>query len=341
MLYTQQLSVMVRVGIPIDRALNFLATGTDRRLNQVFTDCARQVSSGKSLSEALREHPRVFPPIYPALVYAGEHSGALVEVLTGLADYLAKRLQYRRQLQAALVYPLALLACCTGLLLILLIFVIPAMQPLFAQLGVPLPWLTRAVLALADLLRQPKLVLGGLMVVLTGAVLLQQLLEADPESYLRLHLDRRKLSLPGLGPLLSQEISARFCSSLGLMLCSGQALDRSLRGVTPVVDNTWVAAVISVVNIEIMDGKDFSWAAAEHRLLPPMAVAFIRNAEEAGQLGETLLRVGRMLSEDLEERFATLSSLLEPLFLAFTSAIVGVVSIAALLPWIQLLSQFS
>ncbi len=125
------------------------------------------------------------------------------------------------------------------------------------------------------------------------------------------------------------------------MLCSGQALERALRAVSPVAGNTWIAAVIAVVNIEIRGGKEFSWAAAHYGLLPPMAVALIRNAEEVGQMGETLRRVGHMLSEDLEERCTTLSSLLEPLFLGFTSAIVGVVSIAALLPWIQLLSQFT
>lgn len=337
MLYTQQLGAMTRAGIPIDRALTFLANGTDRRLNQAFSQCALKVQSGTCLSEALREHPRLFPPIYPALVQAGEHSGALIEVFNGLADYLAKRLQYGRQLQAALTYPLVLLAVCGGLLAILMLAVIPALTPLFAQLGVPLPWLTRAVLQLAAGLRQPQLVLGLVLILVTGAVLLHQLLEAEAESPLRRWFDRALLRLPLLGGLLSLEISSRFCASLGMLLCSGMPLERSLRIVRGVAGNAWFARRLDEVAKDVLDGHDLSWAVCD--FLPPLAVAMISNAEVVGKMGETLRYVGAGLSLEFEERCVGFTAVLEPIFLAATSAVVGVVSVAALLPWITLLSQ--
>lgn len=337
MLYTQQLSAMLKAGIPIDRALDFLAAGSDLRLNQVFRRCSRQVSSGRSFSEALRDHPRIFPPLYAALVESGEQSGTLIVVLEGLSDYLAKRLLYQRQIQAALAYPLALMGVCVGLLGVLMFFVIPALTPLFAQLGVPLPWLTRAVLGAADLLRQPNALLVMLMLALTMGVLLHQLWEADPQSSLRLWCDTQVLKVPVLGSLVALENSARLCSSLGLMLCSGLPLERALRAVAGVVGNRAMRVRVDQICNEILDGHDLSGAVVG--LLPTLAVAMICNAEEVGRMGETLRHVGDLLGQDLEERIDTMTVLLEPLLLVLTSLIVGVVSVAALLPWISLLSQ--
>ena len=337
MLYTHQLSAMVRVQIPIDRALDFISTGSDRRLNQVFAHCAQSVSNGAALSDAMRDHPRVFPPIFAPLVQAGENSGALVEVLGALADYLEQRMRYRRQIQAAITYPMALLLVSLALMAVLIGVIIPSLRPLFDSLGVPLPWLTRAVLTVASLVTRPEIWATGLMLAVTLAVTLHQLLEGDPRSPLRRWLDRRFLQIPLLGPLFHIEMSARICSSLGMMLESGLPMDRALRGLGEITGNTWFSQRLDRVAEEVVEGNELSLAVVG--LLPSMAVAMIINAEAVGQMGKTLLRASRMLSDEFDGQCDFLTSILEPLFLAFTSLVVGTVSLAALLPWISLLSQ--
>ncbi|MFN8609269.1 MAG: type II secretion system F family protein [Vulcanimicrobiota bacterium] len=337
MIYTHQLSAMVRAQIPIDRALDFLAQGTDPRLNRVFLDCARSVASGRALSEAVRDHPRVFPPIYSALIQAGENSGALVEVLAALAYDLEQRLHYRKQLQGAVSYPLALLGVSLALMAVLLGVIIPAMRPLFDSLGVPLPWLTRAVLALANWVSQPTVWLTGAMLVTTLVVLLQQLLEGDPRSPLRRALDRAWLAIPLLGPLFHLEMSARICSSLGMMLNSGLPMERALRDLHEVSGNTWFSQRLREASAEVLDGHDLSTAMVG--LLPSIAIALVINAEAVGNMGNSLRRASQMLREDFESQCQFFTGVLEPIFLALTSVVVATISLAALLPWISLLSQ--
>ncbi|MBS2040699.1 type II secretion system F family protein [bacterium] len=337
MVYTHQLSAMVRVQIPIDRALDFLAQGNDRRLNRVFAECSRSVSNGNALSDALRDHPRVFPPIFAPLVQAGENSGALVEVLAALAQYLEQRMHYRKQLQAAITYPLALLGVSFGLMAVLMGVIIPAMRPLFDSLGAPLPWLTQAVLALASAFSQPPLWLGVGLVGITLGVVGHQLLEGDPGSPLRRFLDRSWLSLPVLGRLFHLEMSARVCNCLGMMLNSGLPMERALRDLHEVSGNSWFSLRLKLAADEVLEGHDLSSAMVG--LLPSLAIALIINAEAVGNMGSSLLRASLMLREDFENQCQFFTSVLEPVFLVVTSVVVATISLAALLPWISLLSQ--
>jgi len=335
--YIHQLGTMIKAGIPIDRALEFLGAGSDRRLNGVFADCARQVSRGSPLSQAVREHPRVFPAIFAPLIQAGESSGSLVEVLSRLVASMEQRLRYGHRLRSALTYPIVLCLVSSALLGILAMAVVPAMRPFFEQLQVPLPWITRLVLAAAAFFQKPGVLLLVFMVVATAGVLVHQILEGSPDSEFRTWLDGVMLKIPLIGPALHWEISARVCSCLGMMLCSGLPLESSLRGLGEVTGNAWVGQRYHQAGKDILDGYDFSLAMVG--LLPPLAVAMISNAEQTGKMGETLLSISQMLDEQFEQHCDFLTALLEPLFLAITSLVVGVVSLAALLPWIQLLSQ--
>ena len=339
MIYTHQLSIMLNVGISIDRALAFLGHGSEKKLNAVFTQCARLVCGGKSLSQAMAEHPRVFPNLYVALVSVGEHSGALVQVLSSLSMDMEKRDKTRRQVTAALAYPAVLSLVCGSLLGLLLLYVVPAMQPIFSQLGIPLPWLTRAVLGLTELLRNPAVFLVLLLLGLSFGVLIHQLLEAEPNSPMRMWVDAKLLKVPVLGRLLRLEIGGRLCGTLGLLVGSGLTLDRSLLEAGRAAGNFWMTQQIKLVQTDLINGSSFASAAAKHGIFPRTALALIRNAEETGKLGETLRRAGLMIDEEVEDACATMAALAEPLVMAATSIMVGIVSLATLLPWIRLLSE--
>lgn len=155
-LYTRQLAVLVRCGVPLPQSFRALTRGDDATLNLTFGQVADQIETGMYMSGACGQHPHVFPIYYLGLLQVGEASGTLCHLLEELARHLERADKIFKRVRQALVYPLVLCLTCSLLLVFLLTYILPLMGPLFEQAGAPLPWLTRVCLALATALQRPE-----------------------------------------------------------------------------------------------------------------------------------------------------------------------------------------
>ncbi|MEW6279325.1 MAG: type II secretion system F family protein, partial [Candidatus Eremiobacterota bacterium] len=212
-LFVRQFSAMLAAGVPLVDALHFLAHSDHPEMNRILDAVATRVSSGHYLSASMSKHPE-FPGYMVSLVRLGEATGSLVPVLEQLARYLERAVGFRRQVAAALTYPGALAVVSLALIWLLSFYLLPAMTPMFAQLQVPLPWLTRFVLAATSLWTSPTALLAGGLGVVAALLVYRQLQEAEDDSPLRRGVDRFKLTAPLLGNLIYLGTAARLLRML-------------------------------------------------------------------------------------------------------------------------------
>ena len=206
--FTRQLATLVDVGMPLLRGLRILEEQAENQaLKQVITNVATTVESGGTLSEALAAHPRIFSPLYVNMIKAGEAGGILEVVLRRQAEFMEKALKIKGKIKAAIVYPAAVLVTATGILTLLVVFIIPRFQAVFEGLlnGKPMPPFTLLVLSISDFFKSHFLAAGLMVLALTVAF--QVLVRTRPG---RRWFDRFKLTMPVLGKILRKVTLSRF-----------------------------------------------------------------------------------------------------------------------------------
>src|SRR6266480_4694692 len=170
-LFTRQLATFVGAGVPMSRALGTIAQETASPLfKRVILAVLDDLERGQNLSEALAKHPKVFPALYIDLVRVAELTGNLEATLTELAGYLRRDLNTLRRVRTAMIYPAVILVVATGVVLILVFFALPAFTRIFAEFNVELPLATRILIGTVDAIRNWALVIGGVVVALTGGI---------------------------------------------------------------------------------------------------------------------------------------------------------------------------
>lgn len=338
-LYTRQLAVLVRCGVPLPQSFRSLARGDDPILNLTSSQVADQIETGMYISAACGQHPHVFPIYYLGLLQVGEASGTLSQLLEELARHLDRSDRVSKKVRQALTYPLVLCVTCLALLLFLIAYILPLMAPLFEQAGAPLPLLTRACLWLATALGRPEswaglALLGGL-----GYLLFVQVQEAEINSPLRRSRDSFLLGLPLLGQLLRWTILAQLFKLTGLMAGAGVEIRLIISTVYRCISYQEYREALLDVEDALMEGGSLAEALEVSPLFPPGAIQMVTVAEETGRLPQ-MLRIAAELYEDQAETLTgTLVDLLEPLLLCAASLLVGTVCVAVLLPWMSLLSH--
>ncbi len=339
-IYCRQLAVMVNAGIAVNRALRFCSRGEDHNLNLVMTRVADEVESGKSVSQALSEQPRVFGNIFIALVKAGETSGSLDVSLKKLADLLEKTVGLQKRIQATLAYPAVIFVVCIAVVAFFTFYIMPQMVPMFESMSVDLPLPTKIMMWTATTLQNPW-VSGPLAVsAVVGSILLfnaYQNLDKAPE--LRYYVDSYILRLPVLGPLIRLATQSRILFTLATLLDAGVSLTESLLVVEKVANNEVYSRRIRWGREALLQGSSVFAALESHEVFSMMALQMIKVGEETGTLAEMVRRIGQMYEEDVEHQLDQMSSLIEPLIMAFMGLIVGFITIASFLPMVQLLQN--
>lgn len=338
--YCRQLAVMVSSGIAVNRALRFCSRGEDHNLNLVMTRVADEVESGKSVSVALAEQPRVFGNIFVALVKAGETSGSLDTALRKLADLLEKTVGMQKKVQSTLAYPAVILVVCVCVVAFFTFYIIPQMIPIFESMSVELPLPTRIMLAIANTAKNPWFTIPLVIGLVVGVILsfhLYQNLDKTPE--IRFQVDSYLLRIPVIGPLLRLSTQARILFTLATLLDSGVSLTESLQVVERVANNEVYSRRLRWSREALLQGASVFNALESHEVFNPMALQMIKVGEETGTLAEMVRRIGMMYEEDVEHTLDQLSSLIEPLIMAVMGVVVGFITVASFLPMIQLLNS--
>jgi len=314
-----ELAVLLRAGIPLDRAMG-LAIGNiePSSVAAKFTPLLVGVREGQSLSVAFAKAPNLVSTTAVAMTEAGEASGKLPEALTRLAEMLERAAELRRLVVTSMIYPIALLVIAVGVVLLMLLAVVPQFESLMGKNADQLPAASRAVLwASAALRANFALILAGIV----GAAVGARMLMSRPA--VRTATDRLVLRVPLLGPLLQRLETARFARTLGALVEGQVSLPTAVTLAQRTIGNTHISAGMSKIADGVREGDGLAAPLAAARIVPDIAIGFIRTGEESSQLGMMLSRLADVLDRDVRVRLTRLVAILTPLITVILGASVA------------------
>jgi type IV pilus assembly protein PilC len=328
--FTRQFATMIDAGLPLVQCLDILA---NQEPNPVFKlalrDIKNTVEQGATFSDALRRHPAIFDDLFTNLVQAGEAGGILDTIMNRLAVYIEKRARLARQVKGAMTYPSAVMVILGIVIFVLMTFVIPAFEGMFAEFGAKdaLPGLTKFVIALSRgfVSALPYMIVVGIGLVY-GFIRLYRL----PKGKRAIH--RFMLKLPILGSVLQKVAVARFTRTLGTLLSSGVPILDALDIVAKTAGNMIIEEGLVYTRMKISEGKNMAEPLTEANIFPPIVVQMVAVGEQTGALDAMLNKVADFYEEEVDVAIAALTSLLEPFMMVIVGAVVGVVLMAMYLP---------
>jgi len=332
-IFTRQLATMIDAGLPLVQCLDILAS---QMPNKIFAKILFQVKSsveqGATFSDALRRHPKVFDELYVNLVAAGEIGGILDAILNRLAVYIEKNVKLKGQIKSAMYYPIGILVVAIGVIAVMLIKVIPTFEDMYKQMGhAVLPAPTRFVINMShSFLKVWYLYAGTLFGLIFGSAAMRRT-EKGREIF-----DRMMLRLPVIGPTLRKIVVARFTRTLGTLLSSGVPILDALDICAKTSGNKVVQQGINKARDKISEGHDMAGPLAESRVFPSMVVQMIGVGEQTGAMDQMLQKIADFYEEEVDQAVAALTSLIEPVMMAFLGIVVGGLIIAMYLPIFKL-----
>ena len=338
MVFNQEIAALLKAGLPLLQALELMLERMRHpHFKAVLTDIRDRVKSGEDLSEAFAAHGEMFPRLYPATLKAGERSGELESVIRRFIRYMKLLLDARRRVISAMVYPAVLVCTSIGMIIIMAIYVVPKFMGFFEELDAELPLVTRVVLAASGFVTDNWPVI---LIVLAGGLLFLRTWGRTPTG--RVALDRIKIKVPFMGPVLHRFALAEFCRSLATLLSGGIPLVPAFEIAVASVGTSYVRNRIEPNIQMVREGKPFHEALERSDVFTDMSIDMVKVGEATGSLDDMLTNVSDFLDEQIETRMQRLLSLVEPLMLVFMGIIIAILLIAIYLPMFSMLgdSQF-
>lgn len=331
-LLTRQLATLLVAGLPLEQSLVALTEQTDsERVRTLLTAVREEVVGGHPLAATLARYPRAFPPLFCSLVAVGAESGQLAAVLNRLADHLEAQQALRQKIGFALLYPALVMVVAVGVITALMVYVVPQVVAAFQQTKQTLPLLTRAMIAVSGWMRA-----GGpyaLVLIAIGAVAFRYALKRDS---FRERWQRLLLRLPVVGTLLRGLDTARFATTLAILVTSGSPLLRALEAARDVMRLMPLRAAVDEARQLVQQGVTLSRALGARGAFPPVLIHLIASGEASGQLPQMLERAGVQQQAEVERRLAWLAGLLEPLLIVIMGGIVLLLVLAVMLPIVSM-----
>jgi type IV pilus assembly protein PilC len=334
-IFNQELAALLKAGLPLLQALDLMLERiANQHFKAVLTDIRDQVKSGAEMSDAFASHGEMFPRLYPSSLKAGERSGELEQVIRRFIRYMKLVLDARRRVVSALIYPAVLVGLSITMIAVMAIYVVPRFMVFFENLEVELPLITRMLLAVSTFANRnwPLLLVGILAAVF--AVRSWGRTELG-----RIALDRLRLRLPFLGPVLHRFALAEFCRSLATLLSGGIPLVPAFEIAVSAVGNFWVRSRVEPTIQMVREGKAFHVALEKSEVFTEMSIDMIKVGEATGSLDEMLSNVSDFLDEQIETRMQRILSLIEPMMLVFMGIIIATLLVAIYLPLFSALGQ--
>jgi len=334
-IFNQELAALLKAGLPLLQTLDLML---ERMHNQhfraVLTDIRDQVKSGTDLSEAFASHGDLFPRLYPSSLKAGERSGELELVIRRFIRYMKLLLDARRRVISALVYPAVLVILSIAMIAVMAIYVVPKFMSFFDELGADLPLITQVVLAVSTFASKNWPLILILLVLGTLALRTWGRTEGG-----RLTLDRLKLKVPFLGPVLHRFAMSEFSRALSTLLAGGIPLVPAFEIAVSSVGNAYVRSRLEPTIQMVREGKPFFSALEQSEIFTDMAIDMVKVGETTGSLDDMLGSVSEFLDEQIETRMARLLSLVEPMMLVFMGIIIAILLISIYLPMFSMLGS--
>lgn len=327
-IFTRQFVTMIEAGLPIVQCLEILGNQQpNANFKAIILDIKAQVETGSTFADALRRHPKVFDNLYCNLVQAGEVGGLLDNVLGRLATYLEKADKLRKEVKGALTYPIITLVVAVGAVAILLLFVIPTFEKMFADFGRELPAPTKFVIGVSKWLQAYIVyMIGGI----AGFIFLfKQALRNQKFHY---GFDKFMLKVPLFGDLIKKSAVARFTQTMGTLLGAGVPIMDSLDIVASVAGNMIIEEELRAVKTAIGEGKQMTEPLKASVVFPSMVVQMIEVGEQTGAMDAMLNKIASFYEEEVEAAVGAITSAIEPAMMVFMGGIVGGLLIAMYMP---------
>jgi type IV pilus assembly protein PilC len=331
--FSRQIATMLKSGVPIVTALEIIGGGQKNpRMGTLVNSIRSDIESGSSLSEALGKHPVQFDELFRNLVKAGESAGVLDTVLDTIATYKENIESLKGKIKKAMFYPAMVVAVALLVSGILLVFVVPQFEEVFAGFGAELPAFTQMVINLSRFM-----VTWWWMIFLTVAGTIIAFIMIKKRSLAFSHfLDRMILKIPVLGKIMHEAALARFSRTLAVTFKAGVPLVEALESVAGATGNTVYEKAVLRVRDDVSVGYQVNMAMKQTGLFPHMVVQMVAIGEEAGALDTMLFKVAEFYEQEVNNAVDALASLLEPLIVVMLGVIVGSMVIAMYLPIFKL-----
>lgn len=325
--FTGELAVMLRAGLPLDRALRVLISMSVKpSFTALLDDVFRSVKAGKGFSQALMPHQALFGEFYINMVRSGEAGGQLAEVLDRLAEHLERVKALRESVVSALIYPAILVVVAFLSVFLMLGFVVPQFETLFQDMGEALPLPTRVIVAAGHLVTDWWwLILLVLFFTIGGA----RRWMATPSG--RAWRDARLLALPVLGDVVRKYEVTRFARSMGTLLGNGVPIVSAINIATETMGNHQLRAAMAGVAPTIKRGGRLAEALETSTLFTPLGLNMVRLGEETGRLDSMLLELARVHDNEVQSGVKRALILVEPLLILVLGAAIAAIIISILL----------
>jgi type IV pilus assembly protein PilC len=334
-IFTRQLATLIEAGMPLLRGLRILREQEESpALQKILDEIAEQIEGGGSLSEALAAHPKQFNMLYVNMVKAGELSGALEITLRRLADFMEKAQKIKGKVKAAMFYPSAVVVVATAILSLLMIYVVPKFQEVFAGLGGTMPPFTLFVMGISSAVKSHFLLLAGAAVAMWVGLLLGVRTVAGRRLF-----DHFRLHAPVFGPIFRKLAISRFSRTLGTLLGNGVPILQALNIVRDTTGNVIISRVISTVHDSVKEGETIAVPLKASRVFPAMVAGMVDIGEQTGALPDMLMKVADNYDDQVDNAVTSMTSLLEPIMIVFLAVIVGGIVFALFLPLIEIIEH--
>lgn len=329
-LFTKQLAVLIKSGVPLLQAIDLLIEQFEGSMKSILITIRDNIKEGQSFATGLAQFPKVFDTIYVQLVRAGEASGKLEPILERLVEYMERRAAITKRVKGALTYPIIQLSIVVLVVIALLTFVVPQISNTFQAQGKQLPATTRMLMALSDFVRSYYLLIIAVLIIF---VILFRYWKSTATGARQ--FDKIKLRIPIVKYFTRMGAIVQFSSTLGLLIESGVNLAESLDIVVKIITNRILKDTLNQARDKIIKQGKIAEFLRQTNIFPPIAIYLIKTGEETGQLDQMLLTVANNYETDLADYADSLTSKLEPIMLIVMAVIVGFVVISVIQPMIQ------
>jgi type IV pilus assembly protein PilC len=335
--FTRQFATMIGAGLPMVQCLDILAQQSEAmEMRNVIAKVKESVQAGSTLADSLSKHKKAFDDLYVSMVDAGEIGGALDQILLRLATYREKADSLARKVKGALVYPGVIVTVATGVVFVMLTYIVPVFAKMFEGLGAELPGPTQIVLKVSGFLRGNIVVLFFLLVALVVAYRFYSRTDGG-----RLNIDKLKLNAPLIGNLLRKSAVSRFTRTLGTLLSSGVSILDALEITAKTAGNKVIQNAIRKSVLSIAEGETITQPLKESGVFPPMVTQMISVGEKTGGLDEMLQKIADFYDEEVDAAVSALTSIIEPLIILAMGLVIGAIMIAMYLPMFDIIGKIS
>jgi len=326
--FTRQFATMINAGLPLVQALDILAQQTEnKRLAETTRQVVYDVESGHTLADALRKHPKAYSDLYVNMVAAGEAGGILDTILVRLAQFLEKNDAIVRKVKGAMIYPGVIISVAVIAISVLLIFVIPTFQNMFASVNLDLPLPTRIVIGMSNVLKHYW---WAIIAVMVGSVfMINRYYKTAPG---RLQIDALLLRLPVLGDVIRKAAVSRFTRTLSTLISSGVSILDGLEITARTAGNMVIHNAVMESRASIAGGETIAAPLQKSAVFPPMVISMIAVGEQTGGLDEMLSKIADFYDDEVDAAVSALLSLMEPIMIVVLGVIVGGMVVAMYLP---------